>query len=176
MSVKENGNGMEKALRKLRSLPANFEKAAVRTLCYIGEQAVNIAKDLPAPPEGVWKDADGTVKNPIPPHAPNYIDWTNNLRSSIGYVVVVNGEIVSKNFPTQEGKEGNSNGQAFAEELAANHDEGIALILVAGMHYAKYVQSKGYDVLNSAVMHVDEVAPKLLNELIEDMEAAYADQ
>lgn len=140
------------------------KRAMVNTLCYVGEQCVNKARTLPSP-----SATDFPSYPSIPPHKPNYIDWTANLRSSIGYVVVVDGEIVkTSDFQAVKGgDEGAQNGRSFATEVAGKYPHGITLILVAGMHYAAYVASKGYDVLNSAVIEAEELAPRLLKQLEE---------
>lgn len=155
-----------------RSLRARLEKAKlamVNTLAYVGETCVNTARSLPHPPAELWKDPDGTVKSPVPPHQPNYIDWSSNLRSSIGYVVVMDGKIMQMSSfeAVNGGEEGSQRGKAFAEEIAGRYSTGIALILVAGMHYAAYVSSKGYDVLNSAAIQAEELAPRLIKQLKE---------
>lgn len=161
--------------RGLRELPDKVGSLVVEKLCYAGESAVNKARKLPHPPESLWKTTNDkgetVVKSPVPAHQPNYIDWTANLRSSIGYVVVADGEIVQiSSFEAVQGEKGNGEegsqkGRQFAEELAGKYATGYALILVAGMHYAAYVQSKGYDVLNSAAIEAEEVAERLLVQL-----------
>lgn len=80
------------------------------------------------------------------------ITW--NLRSSIGCMVVYNdGEtthIIDKYFPTLQGaKEGSNTGLAFAEEIALLvEEEGVQLVIVAGMEYAIYVEDHDIDVLS----------------------------
>ena len=98
----------------------------------------------------------------------NYIDQTGNLRSSIGYVIVANGEIIESAFSSankdQEGK-GVNTGKAYAEDLSKNYSKGYALIVVAGMSYAAAVESKSRDVLTSAEMYAKEQLPKMLEQL-----------
>ena len=75
--------------------------------------------------------------------ASNWNDDTSNLRSSIGYIVTVDGKIVDSNgfeAVRPEGAEGARKGRIYAQELALNHPKGIALIVVAGMEYAAYVE------------------------------------
>ena len=78
-----------------------------------------------------------------------YTDRTGNLRSSIGYVILKNGEIIQESF---EGKtaEGNATGLKVATESSKKFKQGIVLIVVAGMDYAGYVESKSYDVLTAS--------------------------
>ena len=78
----------------------------------------------------------------------NYTDRTANLRSSIGYIILLNGKVVDKNF---EGKEkGQSQGKKVAEEVALQYPSGYVLIGVAGMQYAAYVEAKNFDVITGS--------------------------
>lgn len=153
-----------KAIEKgLEAFPERVKRAVVNTLSYAGEQCVNTAKSLPSPSAADFPDYPK-----IPPHQPNYIDWTANLRSSIGYVVAIDGEVVSGHDSFKAvngGEEGARKGLEFAMATVERYKTGIVLILVAGMHYAAYVQSKGYDVLNSAVIKAEEIVPSLLKQL-----------
>lgn len=91
---------------------------------------------------------------------------TYNLRSSIGYLIIYNGEIIEDYFPVVGGAtEGAEVGRAWAREVSyvANEHEGIQMIIVAGMEYAVFVQSKGYDVIDHAT---ETQLPKILMEEI----------
>jgi hypothetical protein len=70
-----------------------------------------------------------------------YKDVTTNLRNSIQYFVFYNGELV---------KAGDS--KFSSENLALVMDyvkpTGFQLIGIAGMNYASYVESKGYNVIS----------------------------
>lgn len=84
-----------------------------------------------------------------------YIDHTGNLRSSIGYVIVRNGKLASRNFKKQdvgtEGSEGVNKAEKLARELANTHNTGLVLIGVAGMEYALYVEAmENKDVITGA--------------------------
>lgn len=76
-------------------------------------------------------------------------DQTGNLRSSIGYIVVRDGSVVNTGgFEAVDGpkrsetsENGSSEGRKYAEELAARYPSGYALIVVAGMDYAVYVEA-----------------------------------
>lgn len=74
----------------------------------------------------------------------SWFNQTGNLRSSVGYVVVAHGKIVKRSgFETiMNGSEGSRAGKKLAEELAKNYSSGYVLIVVAGMHYAEYVEAK----------------------------------
>lgn len=94
----------------------------------------------------------------------SYTDRTGNLRSSIGYIIIDNGQIVTLSGFRQvaKGHEGISRGKSFAQQIAAEIGPRLALVIVAGMNYAAYVQDRGYNVLDSA----EELAQKLIPQLI----------
>lgn len=128
-------------------------EAAINTvlynLCYVGEQVVNEAKSTNT-----------------------YKDQTNNLRSSLGYVVVRDGQIFNLQKFTKsgvgtegDGSEGVQTGTAYATQLAASYPRGIYLIVVAGMKYAIHVSNKGYNVLESAELLAEKLVPKMLADL-----------
>ena len=118
--------------------------ALIYNLCAVGEQVLNQAR------------------------SPNsYKDQTGNLRSSIGYVVAVDGEVVqSSNFEVvKDGADGSRDGKSYALELVKQFPEGIVLIVVAGMNYASYVSAKGYDILDSSEVLADRLVPEILKQL-----------
>lgn len=84
----------------------------------------------------------------------NYLDQTGNLRSSIGYLVLYNGSIVSQNFKASgrgsDRTKGVSKAIDFAKSVADEYPKGFVLIVVAGMEYAAAVESKGKDVLTAS--------------------------
>lgn len=75
-----------------------------------------------------------------------YIDQTGNLTSSIGYVILKNGELLEENFEG-ENSVGVKKGKEVALDVATEFQNGLALICVAGMEYAAAVESKNYDVI-----------------------------
>lgn len=126
--------------QRLRGL----EQAVIRTLAYCGELCLNVARSTNS-----------------------YKDQTGNLRSSIGYVVAVDGRIVSQSsFETvKEGGQGSKQGAAFAKQLVRRFPKGICLIVVAGMEYAAHVKNRGYDVLDSSELTADRIVPYMLKKL-----------
>lgn len=91
----------------------------------------------------------------------NYTDRTGNLRSSIGYVVAEDGNVVEEGgFWNLGGAEGPDVGRAKAIDLASG-TSGLALILVAGMDYAQYVADKGFNVLDSATTLARQLVSQL---------------
>lgn len=121
-----------------------IRRVLVRRLAHVGERVVN----------------EGRTRA-------NFTDRTGNLRSSIGYVVVNDGEIVSESSfePVKGGGDGARTGKAFAERLARSAGKGIVLIVVAGMNYARYVANRGYDVTDSAELLAERLVPEMLRKL-----------
>lgn len=124
------------------------ERALINTLSYIGQQCVNRAR------------VSGS-----------YTDRTGNLRSSIGYIIAVDGKVrsISDFQPVSgsdgRGEQGTKTGAEYAKQIAAQYPIGTILVVVAGMHYAKYVAAKGFDVLASAELEAHKLIPKLLKQL-----------
>lgn len=126
--------------QKLKGL----EQAVIRTLTYCGELCLNVARSTNS-----------------------YKDQTGNLRSSIGYVVTVDGRIVNQSdFETvKKGGDGSKQGAAFAKQFVRRFPKGICLIVVAGMDYAVHVKNRGYDVLDSSELTADRIVPYMLKQL-----------
>lgn len=105
------------------------ERVIMRRLQYIGEEAINTART-----------------------SRRYLDQTGNLTSSIGYVILRRGSIVNKaGFDkTKEGDEGVRQGESLATSLAKDYPHDFALIVVAGMDYAAYVEAKGLGGMTAA--------------------------
>lgn len=81
----------------------------------------------------------------------NFKDRTGNLRSSIGYVVMKDGQQLYENFQTRAGgPEGEEKAKEFMEDVKRDFPTGYVLIGVAGMEYAAAVESKGYDVISNS--------------------------
>jgi hypothetical protein len=87
-------------------------------------------------------------------------DITGNLRSSLGYAVVVNGRVVMGKFDQineKSGEEGVKESSRLIRELAAKYDKGYVLILLAGMNYAIYVENmEGKDVIASSAIWLED--------------------
>lgn len=136
---------MAQIRRELRAESERMHKSVLRTLRHLGERCVTKARDRA--PELSWYDRTG------------------NLRSSIGYVVAYDGGIVTlSDFGDQE--EGAKEGRALAQELATRTKGKYVLIVVAGMHYAEYVEAmENKDVLATPELYAKKRAPLLLERL-----------
>lgn len=85
----------------------------------------------------------------------NFTDRTTNLRSSIGFVIFYNGELIESSFKSSTEIESHS--KKFAESLLENDNTGFVCVLVAGMNYAAYVESKGYSVITGPHLEFNRV-------------------
>lgn len=129
-----------------KALLAEVDRQLIESLTRVGEEAVKLAKMIP--PERGFKDRTG------------------NLRSSIGYVVLVDGKPVNVAFAAVKGGHAGVNeGQRLALQVGSK-TEGYALVVVAGMNYAVHVESKGRDVLTSAEKFAEKEVAKHLADLV----------
>ncbi len=115
--------------KQIESIFNKFDESVhndiLRTLQFVGEEFVNNAR----------------LKG-------NYKDQTSNLRSSIGYIILLDGKVIQNNFSGN--REGQSNGKKVAKEVSQKYPEGYVLIGVAGMNYAAYVEAKNLDVISGS--------------------------
>ena len=100
-----------------------------KAMAYLAEKCVNRIRD---------RSADDS-----------WIDHTGNLRSSIGYLITINGQPVTKggfkptNAPDGNGGKGQQEGEDYANSIASRFASNpIALVVVAGMEYAIYVEAR----------------------------------
>ena len=106
-----------------------------------------------------------------------YMMQTGALLSSTGYEVFVDGVAIHSKFDAASGAESNAaetgikSGQNIAETIGKG-TKGIALVVVAGMNYADYVEAKGYNVLSSAEHLAERELPRMLEKLISNIKRA----
>lgn len=106
-----------------------------------------------------------------------YMMQTGALLSSTGYDVFVDGVAIHSQFDAASGAESNAaemgikSGQSIAETIGKG-TKGIALVVVAGMNYAAYVEAKGYNVLSSAEHLAERELPRMLEKLISNIKRA----
>ena len=96
-----------------------------------------------------------------------YQDQTGNLKSSTGWVTAHNGRIEAQGGFNQvlAGAGGGQAGEALARSLAAQTTDGFCLIVAAGMHYARHVEARGYNVIASAEILAERLAQNLLQQI-----------
>ena len=127
---------------QLHTFNDRIEDLLLNGLIRIGERAVNIARQ----------------------HH-RYKDQTGNLTSSVGYAIVKDGKVVMESSFEQTrptATEGSNKGRSFAHSLAKAYPEGIALVVVAGMNYAAYVERRGLGGMTEAELRARNDAEKLL--------------
>ncbi len=132
----------------IRAEAERVERLTIRALSYLGEQCVIKARDRSS--EESW------------------FDQTGNLRSSIGYVIAHNGSIIgySDFQQVKNGSEGVQTGKEFATELIKKYSIGYALVVVAGMNYAEYVEAMdNKDVLATPELFARKELPKMMQKL-----------
>lgn len=121
-----------------------MEDAILYNLAYIGERCVTEART-----------------------GHTYTDRTGNLTSSMGYVLVKDGQIVGQsNFESRSADgTGSKTGKSFAQSLAAEYPSGIVIIVVAGMNYARYVADRGFNVLQKAEILAEKLVPQIMEQI-----------
>ncbi len=106
-----------------------------------------------------------------------YIMQTGALLSSTGYEVFVDGVAIHSQFDAASGAEseaaskGVQTGKSIAEKIG-KETKGVALVVVAGMNYAAYVEARGYNVLSSAEHLAERELPRMLEKLITNIKRA----
>ena len=134
-----------KSVPNIEEMIDTREKVLIDTFCYVGERCIIEARE-----------------------GGNYLDQTGNLRSSIGYAVILNGKIIQMGIGdvVKTGDKGNSKGEEFlTERIKKAQKRGIQLIVTAGMNYAEYVEAKGYNVLTSAELKAELMIHYFLTKL-----------
>lgn len=124
------------------------ERLTIRALSKLGEQCVTKIRDRAG--DKSW------------------YDQTGNLRSSVGYVIAHNKNIIQYSTFNQvkQGSEGVKTGKDLAKELAKRYSNNYVLIVVAGMNYAEFVEAMdNKDVLSSTELWVKEQVPLMLEKL-----------
>ena len=129
---------------EMRERAERINRAIIRTFQYIAEVLVREAR----------------MKG-------DYIDQTGNLRSSIGAIILLDGQIVSRSGfeVVMGGSSGANEGLTYAQEIAAAYPRGIALVVVAGKDYAAHVAARGRHVLSSAVLKAEDIVPRMMRQL-----------
>lgn len=133
--------------KKVQQALENRKMEVLETLIFLGDQCVIEARS-----------------------AGSYTDRTGNLRNSVGFVILENGNILHENFEeTAKGTESSEDdpiktGRNLAVQVGSNY-QGMVLVVVAGMKYAMHVEARGYNVLTSAEYLANKELPKLLEAL-----------
>lgn len=103
----------------------------------------------------------------------SWYDQTGNLRSSIGYAIYSYGrKQIESTFDSVLGaSEGSEKGRKMVEELASKYSDTYALVVVAAMEYADYVESiDSKDVLASTEIYAKSEVNRYLEKAIKEAE------
>lgn len=135
------------------------DERVYRLLSYLGEQCVNRVRDRSG--EESWNDQTG------------------NLRSSIGYIITRDGNIVTKGgfkptaAPKGNGNKGRQVGEQYATSVKPDGSQ-MALVIVAGMEYAIYVEARdNKDVLASTQLWAQQKANEMFKRLQRELETEF---
>jgi len=130
------------------------ERRQIDRLKMLGEMCITRAREIPA--------------------SIGFTDQTGNLRSSIGYTIFNDGVAIHESFEqVKEGAEGVATGRMIAEKIGDRYQgKGLVLVVVAGMNYAIYLEAKGRDVLTSAEQLAQQELPRMLSELVSNINKA----
>lgn len=151
-----------------------IENAIIETLGFIGEEFVRDAREKvnnPAYQKALSEIAFSRQgqRVEIGEETPSFKDHTGNLRSSIGFVILKNGEPLEQTFkPSDIGTDketGMLKAMVVAKQISANFPKGFVLIVVAGMEYAAAVESKGYDVITGSSLIAEDALRKAVKSL-----------
>lgn len=103
----------------------------------------------------------------------SWFDQTGNLRSSIGYAIYSYGQkqIESSFDSVLGGAEGSQQGRKMVAELASKYSDTYALVVVAAMEYADYVEAmESKDVLASTEIYAKREVERYLQKAIKEAE------
>ena len=94
-----------------------------------------------------------------------YTDRTGNLTNSISYAIVRHKEILYYNEVQRE--EANATALKVAMKMAESLSDAYSLIVVAGMNYAAFVESRGYNVILPAELKAKQEFTNKVKPLID---------
>lgn len=104
----------------------------------------------------------------------NYQNHTGNLRSSIGYVIIKDGDILTENYEQStsgtDKQTGIREAKRLVSELASVYSDGWVLVGVAAMPYAVYVEAiNNLDVISVATDHTEDWIKKQSRKLFDKL-------
>lgn len=103
----------------------------------------------------------------------SWYDQTGNLRSSIGYAIYSYGrKQIESSFDSVLGSsEGSDKGRKMVADLASKYSDTYALVVVAAMEYADYVEAiDSKDVLASTEIYAKSDVNRYLEKAIKEAE------
>lgn len=125
----------------VREFQERVENATVYYFSYMGEKLTKYAKEM---------------------HS--YTDRTGNLTNSIGYAVVKGGKIINTG-DMMGSSEAKAASLQVLQEMMDRINHQFALIIIAGMEYASYVEAKGYNVIMPAELKAKAEMPSVIQRI-----------
>ena len=101
----------------------------------------------------------------------SWLDHTGNLRSSIGYAIYSSGKklIQSRFNVVKGGSEGKQKGESYVDSLASEYANTFALVVVAAMDYAEFVERlENKDVLDSTRIWAEGVVQQKIDRAVDE--------
>ena len=115
----------------------------------------------------------GRIKTPVSSGGyRSYQDQTKNLTSSVGFVVVEDGNIIYEYGFEQESATavvGPEEGKVYARQLAPIDTSGLYVVVCAGMNYAKWVEIRGLGGMTAGEQGLRERVRTRLQQLIDNI-------
>lgn len=130
LKLKNKKGSLAQISESFENLKTQFIAEVIEVMAYVGEEFVKDAKTNLHINKSVFSKG-------------NYQDQTSNLRSSIGYYILHNDKVVKYKL------EPLANMSIIRSLFTRRSRKGLRLVVVAGMEYASYVESKGYNVITS---------------------------
>lgn len=104
-----------------------------------------------------------------------YQDRTANLKNSISFALYFDGELVTSavgKIPKADEAAGGQEAVSaalsqYAQQEGVVSPKGYSLVIVAGMSYGRYVEDKGYNVLQLTKYYLKSEMKKVFEEVIE---------
>lgn len=103
----------------------------------------------------------------------SWYDQSGNLRSSIGYAIYSEGRaIIKSQFSTVlNGLSGSEKGRQMVEDLASKYSDTYALVVLAAMEYAEFVEAmESKDVLASTEIFAKAEVKRYLDKALKEAE------
>lgn len=103
----------------------------------------------------------------------SWYDQTGNLRSSVGYAIYSYGQkqIESSFSSVLNGQQGSQKGREMVNELANEFSDTYALVVLAAMEYAEFVEAmESKDVLASTEIFARKEVDRYLKKAIDEAE------
>lgn len=147
VSAQIKTQGLKELQKKLTQARQQIEAVLNIRLLYLGEQCQTHAKEHKG-----------------------YHDRTANLKNSISYALYKDGKPVTLNV----GKVNNDAQAECTSNVSEYFDtsavpQGYTLMIAAGMHYGRYVEDKGYNVLTLTRYFMEGELKRVVEEVIQEV-------